>query len=86
MLTGLDCTYEMILRKQKAKRPWRPEDDNKLREMAGAGNSIIMMSHKLKRTASAVRGRASILKVPIRGGQKEANGDGMILTEQKDVN
>ena len=61
----------MILSARNTKRPWTPEEDNQLREMAGAGKSIIMIALKFKRTVLAVRGRASILKVAIRGGKRK---------------
>jgi hypothetical protein len=47
------------------KRPWQPEEDNQLREMVGAGKTITMISLRLKRTVTAVRGRLGILKVPL---------------------
>ena len=47
------------------KRPWQPEEDNQLREMVEAGKTITMISLRLKRTVTAVRGRLGILKVPL---------------------
>jgi hypothetical protein len=55
------------------RRPWKLEDDAQLRQMAGAGKSILMIAHQLKRTVMAVRGRASIIGVPIRQGKRKAN-------------
>jgi hypothetical protein len=43
----------MILSAWNTKRPWTPEEDNQLREMAGAGKSIIMIALKFKRTVLA---------------------------------
>ena len=48
------------------KRPWEPEEDNQLREMVEAGKTITIISLRLKRTVTAVRGRLGILKVSLR--------------------
>jgi hypothetical protein len=53
----------MILR--YTKRPWKPEEDRQLREMLDAGKTITMISLRLKRTVTAVRGRLGILKVSL---------------------
>jgi len=53
----------MILSRKYAKRPWEPEEEKQLREMAEAGKTITMIALRLKRTVTAVRGRLSILKV-----------------------
>ena len=55
----------MILRKKNARRPWEPEEEKQLREMAEAGKTITIMALKLKRTVTAVRGRLSILKISL---------------------
>ena len=47
------------------KRRWEPEEDNQLREMVEAGKTITMISLRLKRTVTAVRGRLGILKVSL---------------------
>ncbi len=47
------------------KRPWKPEEDNQLREMVEAGKTITIISLRLKRTVTAVRGRLGILKVSL---------------------
>jgi hypothetical protein len=47
------------------KRPWEPEEEKQLREMAEAGKTITMIALRLKRTVTAVRGRLSILKVSL---------------------
>jgi hypothetical protein len=54
----------MILR--YAKRPWKPEEERQLREMAEAGKTITMIALRLKRTVNAVRGRLGILKISTR--------------------
>ena len=56
----------MILPMKYGKRPWEPEEDNQLREMVEAGKTITIISLKLKRTITAVRGRLGILKVSLR--------------------
>ena len=55
----------MILPNKYGKRPWEPEEDNQLREMVEAGKSITIISLRLKRTITAVRGRLSILKISL---------------------
>jgi len=47
------------------KRPWEPEEDNQLREMVEAGKTITIISLRLKRTVTAVRGRLGFLKVSL---------------------
>jgi hypothetical protein len=47
------------------KRPWEPEEDNQLREMVEAGKTITIISLRLKRTVTAVRGRLGILRVSL---------------------
>jgi hypothetical protein len=61
---------EMMFGARNAKRPWTPEEDEQLRKMAAAGKNIFVIALKLKRTVSAVRARASILKAPIHGNKK----------------
>jgi hypothetical protein len=41
------------------------EEDNQLREMVEAGKTITIISLRLKRTVTAVRGRLGILKVSL---------------------
>jgi hypothetical protein len=55
----------MILPNKYGKRPWEPEEDNQLREMVEAGKTITIISLRLKRTVTAVRGRLGILKVSL---------------------
>jgi hypothetical protein len=45
----------MILRKKNARRPWEPEEEKQLREMAEAGKTVTIMALKLKRAVTAVR-------------------------------
>jgi hypothetical protein len=56
----------MNLVKKNFRRPWIPEEDKQLREMAAAGKSVTLISLRLKRTEMAVRGRMSILKISAR--------------------
>jgi hypothetical protein len=39
-----------------AKRPWTPEEDNRLRTLLEGGVSAVFASAKLKRTVSAIKG------------------------------
>jgi hypothetical protein len=55
----------MILSAQNSRRPWEPEDDKQLQEMAEAGKRVITIALKLKRTVKAVRARLSILGTSI---------------------
>jgi hypothetical protein len=55
----------MIPPKKYPKRPWQPEEEKQLREMVDAGKTITMISLRLKRTVTAVRGRLGILKVSL---------------------
>jgi hypothetical protein len=73
-LTGVFYTSAIVVKPKpfaRLRRPWAPEEDNQLREMAGAGKSIIMIALKLERTVLTLRGRASILKVAIRAGKRK---------------
>lgn len=56
---------KMIMPRKYGKRPWEPEEDNQLREMVEAGKTITIISLRLKRTVTAVRGRSGILKVSL---------------------
>jgi hypothetical protein len=55
------------------KRPWEPEEEKQLREMAEAGKAITMIALRLKRTVTAVRGRLSILKVSLHKVRRRPN-------------
>jgi len=55
----------MIPPRKYRKRPWQPEEEKQLREMVDAGKTITMISLRLKRTVTAVRGRLGILKVSL---------------------
>jgi hypothetical protein len=63
----------MILPRKYGKRPWEPEEEKQLREIVEAGKTITIISLRLKRTVTAVRGRLSILKVSLQkvGGPKQ---------------
>ena len=45
------------------RRPWTPDEDARLRSMLEAGISTTIAAAKLKRTKSALRGRASMLQL-----------------------
>jgi hypothetical protein len=47
-------------------RPWTLEDEARLRSLIADGTSIALVAAKLKRTITAIRGRAKILKLPLR--------------------
>ena len=55
----------ILLHKKNASRPWEPEEEKQLREMAEAGKTITMIALRLKRTVTAVRCRLSILKISL---------------------
>jgi hypothetical protein len=44
-------------------RPWTPEEDGRLRALLEGGASKMLVAAKLNRTLSAIRGRASILRL-----------------------
>jgi hypothetical protein len=56
---------KMMMPRNYGKSPWEPEEDNQLREMVEAGKTITIISLRLKRTVTAVRGRLVILKVSL---------------------
>jgi DNA invertase Pin-like site-specific DNA recombinase len=60
-------------RKYARHRPWKPEEEKQLREMAEAGNTITMIALRLKRTVTAVRGRLGILKVSLHKVRRRPN-------------
>jgi hypothetical protein len=45
--------------------PWTPEEDDLLRSMAAAGESVHAITKPLKRTAGSVRKRAHTLKIKL---------------------
>ena len=55
----------ILLHKKNTSRPWEPEEEKQLREMAEAGKTITMIALRLKRTVTAVRCRLSILKISL---------------------
>ena len=55
----------ILLHKKNASRPWEPEEEKQLREMAEAGKTITMIALRLKRTVTAVRCRLSTLKISL---------------------
>jgi len=46
-------------------RRWSPDEDDRLRDLAGAGKNALEISNALTRSASAVRRRAEVLSVLI---------------------
>jgi hypothetical protein len=47
-------------------RPWTPDDDARLRIILESGASKNLVPAKLKRTVSAIEGRASIIGISFR--------------------
>jgi hypothetical protein len=45
--------------------PWTPADDDELRTLAAAGESCSMIAELLKRSPSAVRKRARMMKIKL---------------------
>jgi uncharacterized protein (DUF2252 family) len=43
-------------------RPWSEDDDRRLLELKAAGRSAVSISAALKRSASAIEGRASFIR------------------------
>ena len=58
-------SVRMIPPRKYPKRLWQPEEEKQLREMVDAGKTIAMISLRLKRTVTAVRGRLGILKISL---------------------
>jgi hypothetical protein len=48
------------------KKPWTPEEDERLRTLLEAGTSLFLVAAKLRRTLAATRGRASIIGVSVK--------------------
>jgi hypothetical protein len=44
-------------------KPWAPQEDERLRELAASGAALAEIAEKLNRTASATKSRAYILRV-----------------------
>jgi len=57
-------------------RPWKPEEDALLREMAEAGKSPFLASARLKRSASAVKDRASTLRISLKTKRQPSTEEG----------
>jgi hypothetical protein len=49
----------------RGSRPWTSEDDQRLRELAGSGTTVADIAGVLNRSPSAVRTRASVLKIRV---------------------
>jgi hypothetical protein len=75
----------MILPMKYGKRPWEPEEEKQLREMVEAGKTITIISLRLKRTVTAVRGRLGILKISLgkvgRHPKRATDGGGLSKTK-----
>jgi hypothetical protein len=73
---------------RNAKRPWWPEDDIKLRELAAAGKTVAMIALQLKRTVPAVRTRSKVLKISVSGRRnwrtKQSGHDGVLTDRRRD--
>jgi hypothetical protein len=54
------------MNRRTAKRPWTPEEDNRLRRLLEEGTSTLLVAAKLKRTVTALKGRAAIIGVSFR--------------------
>jgi hypothetical protein len=44
-------------------KPWTPQEDERLREIAASGAALAEIAQELNRTASAIKTRAYILRV-----------------------
>jgi DNA-binding NarL/FixJ family response regulator len=64
----------MIPGARNAKRPWEPQEEQQLREMAEAGKSITVIALRLKRTVTAVRfsGTRGHRRTGVNGQQERA--------------
>jgi hypothetical protein len=52
-------------------RPWSEDDDRRLLELKAAGRSAVSISAALKRSASAIQGRTSLIRARERIAGKE---------------
>jgi seryl-tRNA(Sec) selenium transferase len=50
--------------------PWTPEEDERLRSLAAAGESAAAIAKRLKRSSEAVRKRAHKLEIRLAASQK----------------
>lgn len=60
--------------RKQARRPWQPEEEQQLRQMAEAGKRVTIMALRLKRTTMAVRQRLHILKIHLRDDKEDSPG------------
>jgi hypothetical protein len=49
--------------RENSGKPWTPQEDERLRELAAAGAALAEIAEKLDRTAPATKARAYILRV-----------------------
>jgi hypothetical protein len=59
---------------KQARRPWEPEGEQQLRQMAEAGKRVTIMALRPKRTTMAVRQRLHILKIHLRDDKEDSPG------------
>jgi hypothetical protein len=52
---------------ENSSNKWTPEENARLKSLIEANTSIHLIATKLKRSVSAIRTRASILKIAIKG-------------------
>ena len=57
-------------------KKWTPEEDERLRSLIESSMSIPHVAAKLKRSVSAVKGRAHLLKISIKRASFELNAKG----------
>jgi hypothetical protein len=67
---------ESEMNRRTAKRPWTPGEDNRLRALLEEGTSTLLVAAKLKRTVTAIKGRAAIIGVSFREDKATAEGEG----------
>jgi hypothetical protein len=53
----------MIAMRENSGKPWTPEEDERLRELAASGAGLIEIAEKLNRTVPATKARAYIIRV-----------------------
>ena len=63
---------------QNDRNPWTPEEDNRVRTLLGAGQSIAFVAADLKRSESAVKGRAYVLRISLKRVKMKPRAKGML--------
>jgi DNA-binding NarL/FixJ family response regulator len=46
-------------------QPWTPEEDERLRKLAGEGRAVPIIAERLKRSPHSVRNRAKVMGVKL---------------------